>query len=142
MQCNVTERPCTPWWCQELAELKRQVRLLECTWRRSRTNNHCISYTKLRDRYCQTLAAFYSKEIESASNNNRAMFRIVNHHLGRKCMNLLPNNVVAGHFAYDFADKINSICSQTQCPSAKVDNAQPCIFLHLCLHFNRLRSKK
>ena len=42
--------------------------------------NHHISYTKLRDRYCRTLAstkaAFNSKEIESALNDSRAMFRI------------------------------------------------------------------
>ena len=136
MQRNVTERPRTRWWCQELGELKRQVHLLERTWRRSRTNDHRISYTKLSDRYCRTLAstkaAFYSKEIGSASNDNRAMFRIANHLLGRKCMNLLPNDTsgpdaVADRFAYHFADKINSIRSQIQCPSANVDNAQPCI---------------
>ena len=111
------------------------MRLLERTWRRSRTNDHCISYTKLRDIYCRTLAstkaAFYSKEIESASNDNRAMFRIANYLLGRKCMNLLPNDTsglvdVADRFAYHFADKIDSIRSQIQRPSANVYNAQPC----------------
>ena len=49
-----------------------------------------------------------------------------------KCMNLLPNDtsgpdVVADRFAYHFVDKINSIRSQIQRPSANVDNAQPCI---------------
>ena len=135
VQRNFTERPRTPWWCQELGKLKRQVCLLEHTWRRSRTDDHRISYTKLRDRYCRTLAstkaAFYSKQIESASNDNRAMFRIVNHLLCRKCMNLFPNDTigpdaVADRFAYHFADKINSIRSQIQRPSANVDNAQPC----------------
>ena len=111
------------------------MRLLESTWRRSRTDDNRISYTKLRDQYCRTLAstkaAFYSKEIESASNDNRAMFCIANHLLGRKCMNLFPNDTigpdaVADRFAYHFADRITSIRSQTQCPSANVDNAQPC----------------
>ncbi|KAI0243059.1 Sodium/nucleoside cotransporter 1 [Lamellibrachia satsuma] len=100
-----------------------------------KTDDSRISYTKLRDRYCRTLAstkaAFYSKEIESASNDNRAMFRIANHLLGRKCMNLLPSDTigpdaVADRFAYYFADKITSIRSQIQCSSANVDNAQPC----------------
>ena len=135
VQRNVTERPRTPWWCQEIGELKRQVRLLESTWRRSKTDDHRISYTKLRDRYCRTLAstkaAFYSKEIESASNDNRAMFRIANHLLGRKCMNRFPNDTIgpdaaADRFAYHFADKITSIRSQIQRPSANVENAQPC----------------
>ena len=135
VQRNVTERPRTPWWCQELGELKRQVRLLERTWRRSRTDDHRISYTNLRGRYCRPLAstkaAFYSKEIESASNDNRAMFRIANHLLGRKCMNGFPNDTVgpdavADSFAYHFANKITSIRSQIQRPSADVDNAQPC----------------
>ena len=135
VQRNVTERPHTPWWCQEFGELKRQVRLLESTWRRSRTDDNRLSYNKLLDRYCRTLAstkaAFYSKEIESVSNDNRAMFRIANHLLGRKCMNLFRNDTigpdaVAVRFAYHFADKITSIRSQIQWPSANVDNAHPC----------------
>ena len=48
VQRNVTERPRTRWWCQELGELKRQVRLLERTWRRSRTDDHRISFCACR----------------------------------------------------------------------------------------------
>ena len=81
--------------------------LTEHTWGHGRTDNHRISYTKLGDRYCQTLAsmkaAFYSKEIESASNHNRAMLCIANHLLGCKYMNLLPKD------------------------TSGPDNAQPCI---------------
>ena len=129
MQRNVTERSHISWWCQELGELKRQLRLRERTWRRNRTDDHLICYTKLRDRYCRTLAstkaAIHCKEIGSASNDNRAVFRVANHLLGRKSMNLLPNDTsgpdaVADRFAYHFADKINR-------PSANVDNAQLCI---------------
>ena len=122
--------------------MKGQVRLRERTWRRSRTDDHRLSY---RDRYCRTLtstkAAFYTKEIESAANDNRAMFRVANHLLGRKCMDLLPNDTscpdaIADRFAYHFADKINSIRSQIQRPSANVDNAQPCIVSSPLLAFH------
>ena len=85
----VTERPHTPWWNHDLDEMRLQVRLREREWRRNRTDDHHLSYTLLRDEYCRLLAstkaAFYSRDIESASNDNRAMFRIANHLLGRKC---------------------------------------------------------
>ena len=95
LSCLVNRHAPLAAWCQELGELKRQVCLRERTWRRSRIDDHRVSYTKLRDQYCRTLAstkaAFHSKEVESASNENRAMFCIANHLLDRKCMKLLPN---------------------------------------------------
>ena len=86
------------------------------------------------------IEVFYSMEIESASNDNRTMFRIANNLLGRKCMNLLTNDdsgpdAVADRFAYHFDDMIYSLRSQIQRPSANVDNAQPCVISSPVLAF-------
>ena len=116
--------------------MKLQVRLRERIWRRSETDHDRLSYTEMRDRYCQSLAAtkaeFYSSEIESASNDNRSMFRIANQLLGRERQRQhFPYHcdgptAVANHFAHHFADKKDSIHSQLQKPSSAVTNAHPC----------------
>ena len=131
-----TERPHTPWWNHELDEMRRQVRLREREWRRNRTDDRRLCYTLLRDEYCRLLAstkaAFYSREIESASNDNRAMFRIANHLLGRKSGSVLPHDsggptAVANRFAHHFVDKLSLIRSQIQSTPAGGDNTQASI---------------
>ena len=121
----VTERPHTPWWNHDLDEMRRQVRLRERG-------------------YCRLLAspkaAFYSREIESASNDNRAMFRIANHLLGRKCGSVLPHDsggptAVANRFAHHFVDKLSLIRSQIQSIPAGGDNTQACIAPSFLLSF-------
>lgn len=83
---------CTSWWCRQFDELKCQVRPCERTQRRYRADDHRCPYTDLRDQYCRTLAStisvFYRKEIESASNVNRAMFRIAKYLLSPKVCEL------------------------------------------------------
>ena len=116
--------------------MKLQLRLRERIWRRNKTDHDRLSYTEMRDRYCRSLAAtkaeFYSSEIESASNDNRSMFRIANQLLGRERQRQnFPHHcdgptAVANHFAHHFADKIDSIHSQLQKPSDAVTNAHPC----------------
>ena len=115
--------------------MKLQVRLLERIWRRSQTDHDRLSCTKMRDRYCRSLAAtkadFYSSEIESAANDNRSMFRIANQLLGRERQKqTFPHycdgpTAVANHFAHHFADKIESIHRQLHNPPAAVTNAHP-----------------
>ena len=78
----VTERPHTHWWNHDLGEKRRLVRLHEREWRRNRTDDRRISYTVLHDEYCRVYA----------SNGNRAMFRIANHLLGRKCGSVHPHD--------------------------------------------------
>ena len=136
VQRTVTERPLIPWWNRDIAAMKLQVRLRERIWRRSKTDHDRLSYTEMRDRYCRSLAAtkaeFYSSEIESASNDNRSMFRIANQLLGRERQRQnFPHHcdgptAVANHFAHHFADKIDSIHSQLQKPPAAVTSAHPC----------------
>ena len=135
VQRTVTERPLIPWWNRDIAAMKIQVRLLERIWRRSKTDHDRLSYTEKRDRYCRALAAtkaeFYSSEIESASHDNRSMFRIANHLLGRERREqIFPHHcdgptAVANTFAHHFADKIDSIHSRLQNPPAAVTNACP-----------------
>ena len=146
----VTERPHTPWWNHDLDEMRRQVRLREREWRRNRTDDRRLCYTLLRDEYCRLLAstkaAFYSREIESASNDNRAMFGIANRLLGRKCGSVLPHDsggptAVANRFAHHFVDKLSLIRSQIQSTPAGGDNTQKLVLPHhFCYRFNRLRS--
>ena len=136
VQRTVTERPLIPWWNRDIAAMKLQVRLRERIWRRSKMDHDRLSYTEMRDRYCRSLAAtkaeFYSSEIESASNDNRSMFRIANKLLGRERQRQnFPHHcdsptAVANHFAHHFADKIDSIHSQLQKPPAAVTSAHPC----------------
>ena len=135
VQRTVTERPFIPWWNHDIAEMKLQVRLLERIWRRSQTDHDRLSYTEMRDRYCRSLAAtkadFYSSEIESASNDNRSMFRIANQLLGRERQKqTFPRHcdgptAVANDFAHHFADKIESIHRQLHNPPAAVTNPHP-----------------
>ena len=140
----VTERPHTPWWNHDLDEMRRQVRLREREWRRNRTDDRRLCYTLLRDEYCRLLAstkaAFYSLEIESASYDNRAMFGIANHLLGRKCGSVLPHDsggptAVANRFAHHFVDKLSLISSQIQSTPAGGDNTQACITPSFLLSF-------
>ena len=124
------------WWNRDIAAMKLQVRLRERIWRRSKTDHDRLSYTEMRYRYCRSLAAtkaeFYSSEIESASNDNRSMFRIANQLLGRERQKQnFPHHcngptAVANHFAHHFADKIDSIHSQLQKPPDAVTSAHPC----------------
>ena len=83
--------------------------------------------------YCRlvalTKAAFYSREIESASNDSRAIFRIANHPLGRKWGSVLPHDsggptAVANRFTHHFVDKLSLIRSQIQGTQAGGDNTQ------------------
>ena len=138
----VTERPPSPWWNHDLDGMRRQVRLREREWRHNRTDNRRLCYTLLRDEYCRLLAstkaAFYSSEIESASNDNRAMFRIANHLLGRKGGSVLPHDsggptAVANRFAHHFVDKLSSIRSQIQSTPAVGDNTHVSIAPSLLL---------
>ena len=98
----------------------------------------------MRDEYCRLLAstkaAFYSREIESASNDNRAMFGIANHLLGRKCGSVLPHDsggptAVANRFAHHFVNKLSLIRSQIQSTPAGGDNTQACITPSFLLSF-------
>ena len=140
----VTERPHTPWWSHDLDEMKRQVRLREREWRRNRTDDRRRCYTLLRDEYCRLLAstkaAFYSREIEFASNDNRAMFRIANHLLGLKGGSVLLHDsggptAVANRFAHHFVDKLSLIRSQIQSTPAGGDNTHACIAPSFLLSF-------
>ena len=75
-----------------------------------------------------------------ASNDTRAMFRITNRLLGRKCGNTLPNEIggpaiLADLFASHFTDKIDSIRCQIPMPSANVYNAHARIILSPLLAF-------
>ena len=124
--------------------MKRRGSLSERKWRQNRTDNYRNCYIALRDQYCRTLAstkaAFYSKVIETASNDTRAMFRITNRLLGRKCGNTLPNEIggpaiLADRFASHFTDKIDSIRYQIPMPSANVYNAHARVILLPLLAF-------
>ena len=140
----VTERPHTPWWNHDLDEMRRQVRLRERELRHNRTDDRRLCYTLLRDEYCRLLAstkaAFYSSEIEPASNDNRVMFRIANHLLGRKGGSVLPHDsggptAVANRFAHHFVDKLSLIRGQIQSSPAVGDNTQASIAPSVLLSF-------
>ena len=107
---------------------------------RNSTNNHRICCTSLRGKYCTTSlkAAFYSKVINTALNDNTAEFRIANHLRGQKCANSLLDGghaVLADRFPKHFAKKIDSMHSQIRMPSANVFNAQTCVVLSPLLAF-------
>ena len=88
----------------------------------------------------QRLRFTYSREIEFASNDNRAVFRIANHLLGRKCGSVLPLDsggptAVANRFADHFVDKLSLIHSRIQSTPAGGDNTQACIAPSFLLSF-------
>ena len=151
VQRTVNERPHTPWWCRKLDDMKRRVRLSERKWRQNRTDNYCNCYIELRDQYCRTLAstkaAFYSKVIETASNDTRAMFRITNRLLGRKCGNTLPNEMVALLFL-PVVSRVTSptrstrSAAKSRCHQRTSITRMHVLFCRHCWHFCRLRSKK
>ena len=144
MHCVVTEPPNTPLWSHDLDEMRRQVCLREREWRRNRTDDRRLCYTLLCEEYCRLLAstkaAFYSRDIESASNDNRAMFRIANHLLVRKCGSFLPHDsggptAVVNRFTHHFVDKLSLIRSEIQSTPAGGDNTQACIATSFLLSF-------
>ena len=87
-----------------------------------------------------TKAAFYRRDIESASNDNRAMFRIVNHLLVRKCGSFLPHDsggptAVVNRFTHHFVDKLSLIRREIQSTPAGGDNTKACIVTSFLLSF-------
>ena len=125
--------------------MRRQVRLRERDAIGPTTADFvtrcCVTSTGHR-LLASTKAAYYSREIESASSDNREMFRIANHLLGCKCGSVLPHDsggptAVANRFEQHFVDKLSLIRSQIQSTPAGGDNTHASIAPSCLLSFQQ-----
>ena len=121
---RVTQRPCQPWFCCEIAEAKNSRRRLERKWRRTGLEADRLIFVEARNNVSKLISAaktsFYSRRIEKISGNQKALFREMNHLLNKKTVTPLPSHetplALANQFAgFFFSNKIDLIRSELNC---------------------------
>ena len=111
---RVAQRPCQPWFCCEIAEVKNSRRRLECKWRQTGLEADRFIFVEARNNVSKLISAaktsFYSRRIEKFSGNQKALFREMNHLLNKKTVIPLPPHetplALANQFAAFFQTKL------------------------------------
>ena len=105
---QVTLRPTSPWYNEELHEAKHLKRKLERKWRKTNLTvdheiyrNQCASVNKLLK---QTRVKFYSEKIESCGRDQKTLFKVTKNLLGRNEEAVLPTSSSSKELAQTFSD--------------------------------------
>jgi exonuclease III len=113
-------RPQASWWTSDLTEAKRERRRLERIWRRSKTyNNHqkykaqCSSMNELIQK---TRTSYYNEKLLDCGRDQKEIFKLANHLLGRNKSSPLPSSEsdsdLAERFSTFFSDKVATIITK------------------------------
>jgi hypothetical protein len=117
MTKEITDRPNTPWYDDNLRAAKRERRRAERVMRRTKLTVHkeiytdaCAKYNKL---LLQTKQDYYSTKIKENSNDQRQLFRLTNDLMGSGREKALPNTeddkTLADNFSEYFIGKVANI---------------------------------
>ncbi len=105
---QVTLRPTSPWYNEELHEAKHLKRKLERKWRKTNLTvdheiyrNQCASVNKFLK---QTRVKFYSEKIESCGRDQKTLFKVTKNLLGRNEEAVLPTSSSSKELAQNFSD--------------------------------------
>ena len=123
-QKTIIDKPHCPWYCDELADLKREVRQCERKWKTTGLTVHREMFNSKRAEYCRRAdeikAAYHRSRIDSA--DTKGLFSIVNDLTSdkRQTASILPSNIPTGQLNQTmmdfFVDKVRKLRSTLPLP--------------------------
>jgi hypothetical protein len=116
----------TPWWNNELRQMRRTVRRSEKQWRQTKLTVHREIYATTKKDYHRQLyesrSHYLNVTLDKNENNPRSHWKILNSCLGRVATNTLPAHVNSLELANQFnaffikkvADIANNLCTSPE----------------------------
>jgi hypothetical protein len=112
-----TLRPHTPWFNEDIYNLKKQRRKAELQWRKSHLEEERQIYCNFRDSFnahvIKAKTAHFNNKVEDCGSDQKALFRVVNQLLGKNSELKLPSHDtvedILDKFGNFFSSKIQKI---------------------------------
>ena len=122
LEKKVTVRPRAPWYTSEINAAKRSRRRLEHKWLKSALTVDRLAYKDqcqvVNNLIIETKKAYYNNKVESASGDQKSLFKIVNNMFHNTSEPQLPSHdsldILVDRFADFFVTKINKIRHEIQ----------------------------
>jgi hypothetical protein len=118
VECHsVSQRELQPWINDDILSAKRRRRKQETLWRKNRTVEHRKLYKEccnvVKCLILESKSKFYINEVINCNKDQKKLYKIVNHLLGREKTSVLPDYedplALAGIFVDFFTSKIDNI---------------------------------
>ena len=117
LEKRVTVRPRAPWYTSEIHEAKRSRRRLEHKWLKSTLTVDRLAYKNqcqvVSNQIIESKKAYYNNKVNSASGDQKSLFKIVNRMFHNAPEPQLPSHdsidLLVNQFADFFVSKINKI---------------------------------